>query len=101
MVETLPRSRSFAAAPELAPPAWRKAALAYGVAILAIAVGLAAELALADVLHGQGSYLFFVPAILIASAFGGWGRDSLPPRSAWSLNCLSSEISARCLPLTG
>ena len=73
MVETLPRSRSFAAAPELAPPAWRRVAWHYGIAILAIAVGLAAELALADVLHGQASYLFFVPAILIASAFGGWG----------------------------
>ena len=73
MVETLPRSRSFAAAPELAPAAWRRVAWHYGIAILAIAVGLAAELALADVLHGQGSYLFFVPAILIASAFGGWG----------------------------
>jgi two-component system, LuxR family, sensor kinase FixL len=73
MVETLPRSRSFAAAPELAPAAWRRIAWHYGIAILAIAVGLAAELALADVLHGQGSYLFYVPAILIASAFGGWG----------------------------
>ncbi len=57
----------------MAPPAWRRIARHYGIAILAIAVGLALELALSDVLRGRGSYLFFVPAILIASAFGGWG----------------------------
>jgi two-component system, LuxR family, sensor kinase FixL len=73
MVEILPRSHSFAAATEAAPSAWRRAARHYGIAIIAIAAGLAGELALADLLHGQGSYLFFVPAILIASAFGGWG----------------------------
>jgi two-component system sensor kinase FixL len=72
MAETLPRSQS-PGAPQLASPAWRGIARRYGIAVLAVAAGLAAELALADVLHGQGSYLFFVPAILIASAFGGWG----------------------------
>ena len=72
MAETLPRSQTLAA-PGLAPPAWRRIARQYGIAILAIAAGVALELALADVLHGQGSYLFFVPAILIASAVGGWG----------------------------
>jgi two-component system sensor kinase FixL len=73
MAETLPRSQSFAAAGESAPPAWHRAARHYGIAILAIAAGLAVELALADVLQGRGSYLFFIPAVLVASAFGGWG----------------------------
>ena len=77
MAETSPRSQSFAALSGLAPPAWRKIAGQYGIAILAIAVGLAIELALADVLRGQGSYLFFIPAILIASAVGGWGPGLL------------------------
>ena len=61
----------------MAPPAWRRIAQRYGIAIVAVAAGLVAELALVDVLHGQGSYLFFVPAILIASAFGGWGPGLL------------------------
>jgi two-component system, LuxR family, sensor kinase FixL len=73
MAETLPRSQSFAVAPDLTLSGRRRAARDYGIAVLAIAAGLAAELALAGVLHGQGSYLFFIPAILIASAFGGWG----------------------------
>ncbi len=77
MAETSPRSQSFAALTGLAPPAWRKIAGQYGIAILAIAVGLAIEMALADVLRGQGSYLFFIPAILIASAVGGWGPGLL------------------------
>jgi len=45
----------------------------YGIAILAIELGLALKLALASELHGEASYLFFLPAILIASALGGWG----------------------------
>ena len=40
---------------------------------LAIALALALRTALASVLEGEASYLFFVPAILIASALGGWG----------------------------
>jgi len=77
MAETLPHLRSFAASTESAPPAWRKIARQYGAAILAVVAGLAVELALADVLHGEGSYLFFIPAILIASALGGWGPGLL------------------------
>lgn len=73
MAETLPRSQSFAAATESPPSVWRRGARHYGIAILAIAAGLATELALADVLQGRGSYLFFIPAVLVASAFGGWG----------------------------
>ncbi len=77
MAETSPGSRLFTAPAGLAPRAWRRIAGHYGAAIVAIAVGLAAELALADVLRGQASYLFFIPAILIASAVGGWGPGLL------------------------
>ena len=73
------------AAPGLAPAAWRRIAWHYGIAILAVAVGLAVELALAAVLHGQGSYLFFVPAILIASAVGGWGPGLVRHRARHGL----------------
>ena len=58
-------------------PAWRKLAWRYGIAIAAVAAGFAVEAALAAVLHGQGSYLYFVPAVLIASAFAGWGPGLL------------------------
>jgi two-component system, LuxR family, sensor kinase FixL len=51
--------------------------LPYGVAILAIAAALVLRLALASELHGEASYLFFMPAILIASALGGWGPGLL------------------------
>jgi hypothetical protein len=43
----------------------------YVIAIIGIAFGLALRIALALVLEGSASYLFFVPAILIASALGG------------------------------
>ena len=54
-------------------PVWRTVAAPYGIALLAIAVALAIRLALAPVLAGQASYLFFFPAILVASAVGGLG----------------------------
>jgi len=52
---------------------WRKAAWHYGIALLAIAAALIVRLALEPVLRGEAAYLFFMPAILIASATGGWG----------------------------
>ncbi len=36
-------------------------------------LALVVRIALESVLEGTASYLFFVPAVLIASAFGGWG----------------------------
>jgi len=45
----------------------------YGVALAATAVAVALHLALAPILDGQATYLFFVPPILIGSAFGGLG----------------------------
>ncbi|HXX03782.1 MAG TPA: PAS domain S-box protein, partial [Xanthobacteraceae bacterium] len=45
----------------------------YSIALIAIAVALVVRVALAPVLNGEASYLFFLPAVLIGSAFGGWG----------------------------
>lgn len=49
----------------------------YGIAILTLALALGLKLALASELHAEASYLFFMPAILIASALGGWGPGLL------------------------
>ena len=45
----------------------------YGIAVIGVALGLALRAALASLLEGSGAYLFYVPAILAASALGGWG----------------------------
>jgi two-component system, LuxR family, sensor kinase FixL len=77
MAEALPHSRSYARerAPEpgLKVPAWRGLATQYGFAVLAIAAALAIRLGLESILAGSASYIFFMPAVLIASALGGWG----------------------------
>jgi K+-sensing histidine kinase KdpD len=54
-------------------PVLRSVVMHYVIAILAIALALALRLALALILAGEASYLFFLPAILIASALGGLG----------------------------
>ena len=58
-------------------PVLRGVIIRYGIAILAVALALALRLALASILTGEASYLFFLPAILIASALGGWGPGLL------------------------
>src|SRR6516225_3936423 len=45
----------------------------YGIAIIGVALALGLRTVLAPVLEGSASYLFYVPAILVASALGGWG----------------------------
>jgi len=50
----------------------RRIAIEYGLAVVAIAAAAALRAALDPVLHGQGGFLLFVPAILAGSAFGGW-----------------------------
>jgi two-component system, LuxR family, sensor kinase FixL len=45
----------------------------YGLAVIGIVLALGLRTLLAPVLEGSASYLFFVPAILVASALGGWG----------------------------
>jgi two-component system sensor kinase FixL len=62
---------------ELKRPAWRRILRRYGIAVLAIAAGLAVKLALAQVVRGEASYLFFVPGVLISSALAGWGPGLL------------------------
>ena len=57
--------------------ALRGAALPYGIAVVAIGLAVAVKLGLASILSGEASYLFFLPAILVASALGGWGPGLL------------------------
>ena len=66
-------SGSDAADRRFKAPAWRGSLKPYGIAIVAVALGLAVKLMLHSVLSGEASYLLFIPAVLIASAFGGWG----------------------------
>jgi two-component system, LuxR family, sensor kinase FixL len=49
----------------------------YGIAVAAAVVALGVKLSLASALRGEASYLFYLPAILIASALGGWGPGLL------------------------
>jgi two-component system, LuxR family, sensor kinase FixL len=58
--------------PVAARPVLRRMTIEYGLAISAVAVAAVLRFALDPVLHGQGGFLFFVPAILVGSAFGGW-----------------------------
>ena len=45
----------------------------YGIGTIGVALALGVRTVLAPVLEGAASYLFYVPAILVASALGGWG----------------------------
>jgi two-component system, LuxR family, sensor kinase FixL len=73
MTEAIEDLQSAAPAADWKTSAWRKVVWPYGLALVAIVVALALRLALESVLRGEASYLFFMPAILIASAIGGWG----------------------------
>src|SRR5215469_12555006 len=73
MTDALSDLRSAANATDWKTFGFRKVAWHYGVALLAIVIALALRLALEGVLRGEASYLFFMPAILIASAIGGLG----------------------------
>ena len=77
MAEAKPHFRFYPAKAAFNLPIPRGIIEHYGIAIIAIAVAFVLRLALASVLQGEASYLFFFPAILIASAFGGWGPGSL------------------------
>jgi two-component system sensor kinase FixL len=69
----MPDSQSDVRKTKLQIPALRGVMKQYGIAILAIALALAVRLALTSILGGGASYLFFLPAVLIASALGGLG----------------------------
>ncbi len=45
----------------------------YSIALVAIVIAVVVRLAFEPILAGSASYIFYVPAILIASAYGGWG----------------------------
>ena len=77
MADTIHHSPSLQPNALLQLAFWRRIAWQYGVAIVAIAVGAAVKLAFASVLPGEASYVLFVPAVLIASALGGWGPGLL------------------------
>jgi len=57
--------------------AWRLVRTPYGIAVLATAIAGGIRLSLETILSGQASHIFFVPAILVASALGGWGPGIL------------------------
>ena len=73
MTEALPNAAPSVSEAALTRWTWRGVAAHYGIATGAIAIALGIRVALASVLAGEASYLFFFPAILIASAVGGWG----------------------------
>ena len=73
MTEALPHAPSSIARAAASLTAPRGIIEQYAIAVVAIAIALALRVALASVLAGEASYLFFFPAVLIASAFGGWG----------------------------
>jgi two-component system sensor kinase FixL len=57
--------------------AWRLIRTPYGIAVLAVAIAGGVHFSLEKILSGQASYIFFIPAILVASALGGWGPGIL------------------------
>jgi two-component system sensor kinase FixL len=61
----------------LAWRAWRLIRTPYGIAVWASAIAGGIRFALDTILSGQASHIFFVPAILVASAIGGWGPGIL------------------------
>jgi len=75
MADTFPDLHSSEAEPKLS--VWRGAVGRYAISLLALAAAAAAGIALTPSVHGEASYMFFVAAALIASAFGGWGPGLL------------------------
>ena len=73
MTEAIPPSRSNDSRAALSFAAPRGIIEQYGIALVAITLAVLIRLAFQPILAGSASYIFYVPAILIASAFGGWG----------------------------
>src|ERR1700742_1729060 len=55
----------------------RQTASLYGIAVIAVAIAFAVRLALQSSLGDESRYLFFVPAVLIASGLAGLGPGLL------------------------
>src|SRR5689334_5138373 len=77
MAETTRDPQNFAPGALLRSAPWWRIAWPYGVAILGIAAAIVVKLIFASALRGEASYILFVPAVLIASAVGGWGPGLL------------------------
>jgi two-component system, LuxR family, sensor kinase FixL len=73
MTEAVPNAVSSVLKAEPTRWTWRRIAEQYGIAVIATVVAVVVRVALSSVLSGEASYLFFFPAVLIASAVGGWG----------------------------
>jgi len=79
MSETVPKLQTSVPWSGLKSSALHGVVQRYGIAIASVALALALKFALGWflLLRGEASYLFFLPAILIASAFCGWGPGLL------------------------
>ncbi len=79
MAEVVPKLPTPAPWSGLTSPASRGVMQRYGIAVGAFALALALNFLLESLLllRGEASYLFFLPAILIASAVSGWGPGIL------------------------
>jgi len=89
MVETIRHSQSYTPPASMQIAAWWRFAWPYGVAILGVTAGLAVNFAFASALHGEASYVLFLPAVLIASALGGWGPGLLATALGLALGLFS------------
>jgi two-component system, LuxR family, sensor kinase FixL len=76
--------------PLLRQLAARQASLRYGIAVAAVALATAARVVFEPVGNGEPSYLFFVPAVLIAADVGGLGPGLL----ATALSLLAALLIA-------
>jgi two-component system sensor kinase FixL len=79
MAETVPKLPTSAPWSGLMSPALQGAVQRYGIAVAAFALALGLNFLLKSLLllRGDAFYLFFLPAILIASAYSGWGPGLL------------------------
>jgi two-component system, LuxR family, sensor kinase FixL len=77
MTDTIHRPQGYAPGAALPLAPWRRSLWQYGIAILAVGLGVVVKLALASVLSAEASYILLIPPVLIASAVGGWGPGLL------------------------
>jgi two-component system, LuxR family, sensor kinase FixL len=79
MTETVPKLQTSAPWNGLKIPVLHGVMKRYGIAIAAFALALGLNFLLQSLLllRGDAFYLFFLPAILIASAYSGWGPGLL------------------------
>lgn len=71
--QVIEKSRFFSEVERGIPRPW----VGYGIAVGSVAVALGVRLLLAPVLLDQSAFLLFLPAVLIASAFGGAGPGTV------------------------